>query len=136
MIRIFLNASSGLFLLELLQQFRAVGLHFQIAFNVSVSQILVRLLIGVLLDGFGFHRSIGEVLTVGFPRFIFGSAKNAGLLVKSLGDLGSGAVDGDDSVLFHGDNLLYIFDFVFSRGRVSLALFEISITWGKEKPVL
>lgn len=56
--------------------------------------------------------------------------------LKSLGDLGGGVVNGDDSVLLHGGNLLFIFDFVFSRGRVSLALSEISIAWGKEKPIL
>lgn len=55
----------------------------------------------------GHHLGGGEVLTVGSPLSVFGSTEDTGLLLESLGDLGVGVIDVDDSVLFHGDILLY-----------------------------
>lgn len=72
---------------------------------------------------------------LGSPLSVFGSTEDTGLLLESLGDLGVGVVDVDDSVLFHGDNLLYHIFFVL-RGFVfrlsSVPLCALSIAWAKE----
>lgn len=110
---VLLNGGDSLLVVELLDKLLAGGLHGQEALHVGIGQILVGALAGVLLDGLGHHLGAGEVLAVGSPLSVFGSAEDTGLFFKSLGDLGVGIVDVDDSVLFHGGNLLFHFIFCF-----------------------
>lgn len=138
-VRILLDGGGFLLIVELLDKRLAIGLHVQEALHVDVGQILVGPLASVLLDGLGHHLGAGEVLAVGSPLPVFGSTEDTGLLLESLGDLGVGVVDVDDSVLFHGDILLISFIFVL-RGFVfllfSVPLCALSIAWAKRKPVL
>ena len=124
---VLLDGGDCLLVVELLDKLLAGGLYLQETLDVVIGQILVGALAGVLLDGLGHHLSAGEVLAVSSPLSVFGSAEDTGLLLKSLGDLGVGVVDVDDSVLFHGGDLLFHFifvlrDFVFS---CSLSLFVL-----------
>ena len=130
---------TGLDHLKLGQQLIGVLEHTHVLLHVGVGQVLGGALAGVLLDGLGHHLGAGEVLAVGSPLSVFGCAKDTGLLLKSLGDLGVGSVKDDDSILFHGGILLISFIFVL-RGFVfllfSVPLCALSIAWSKRKPVL
>ena len=107
--------------LKFLQKLGSV--HRDIPPHIYIGQVAIGALIGVPLDGLSLHLCAGEVLAVGFPHFVFVSAKNAGLPLESLGDTGGSLVNGNDSVLFHVKNLLLIFDLIFSRGLcLSLSL--------------
>lgn len=138
-VRILLDSGGFLLIVELLDKRLAVGLHVQEPLHVDVGQILVGALAGILLDGLGHHLGAGEILAVGSPLSVFGSAEDTSLLLESLGDLGVGVVDVDDSVLFPSDNLLISFIFVL-RGFVfllfSVPLCALSIAWAKRKSVL
>ena len=108
---------------------------------VEIFFSLFCLLFAVLLNGLSYHLGIGIVFEKVMPQNVFLGFVDTRSFGERLRNKGLGVADAADGVVdflsvSHGDNLLYIFDFVFSRGRVSLALSEISIAWGKEKPVL
>ena len=115
-----LNKGCLLLLIEFFDKGRAVRLHLQEAFNVIIGQVLVGALASVSLDGLSNHLRAGEVLAIGAPLFVFGSAKDTGLFLESLGDLGVGSVDGDNGISFHVNTLLFINYFTDLRGAAVL----------------
>ncbi len=87
--------------IKLLHQFIGVLLQADVLGHLLIGSVFgVVLLVLRLLDGLGHHLSAGEVLAVGFPLSVFRVPKIQACFSKSLGDLGVGVVDVDDSVLF------------------------------------